>query len=169
MVQKARKYAPVQFYFAILMCEVAGRLSEGIVRPPRSYVTGAERGTSKAYMRGTPRRCMAATLFVCSAIAATQDGSPDPAFASVPFAQRMNKGDKDHIRWTAHVLPVELSNHQRLLAKVEAVIDGNELERRRGKGRFAILIQFCDSEHRIYQTHKSFDLDQVQEGTGKLN
>jgi len=81
----------------------------------------------------------------------------------------MKEGDKDHIHWTAHVLPVELSNHQRLLAKVEVVIDGNEFEQRRGKGRFAILIQLSDSENRVYQTHKSFDLDQVQEGAGKLN
>jgi len=171
MTVQARKYAPVQFYFGILRCEEAGRLSEGSAA---SVMFPLKRSTdlitSKAYMRGIAPRCIAAVFCACVVVsAATQSGSPDPAFATVPFEQWIKEGDKDHIRWSAHVLPVELSNHQRLFAKVEAVIDGKEFEQRRGHGRLAILIQFNDSENRVYQTHKSFDLDQVEEGAGKLN
>jgi hypothetical protein len=56
-----------------------------------------------------------------------QSGSLDPAFKTIPFDTWIDQGDQAHIRWTAHVLPVELSNHQRLQAKIDIQVDGNEL------------------------------------------
>ena len=73
------------------------------------------------------------------------------------------------MRWTAKVLPVELSDHQRLQAKIEVVVDGNELARRRGKGYMVMLVQFSDSDNRVYQTHEALDLQLVKEDTAKLN
>ena len=98
-----------------------------------------------------------------------QSGSPDPAFATIPFDRWIDEGDQAHIRWTARVLPVELSNHQRLQAKVELQVDGNELVRRRGKGYLVMLVQFSDSDNRVYQTHEALDLQLVKEDTGKCN
>ena len=96
-----------------------------------------------------------------------QNGSPDPAFKNIPFDRWVDEGDEAHIRWTARVLPVELSNHQRLEAKIEIQVDGNELVQRRGKGFLVALVQFSDSENRVYQTHEAIDLQLVKEDTAK--
>src|SRR5437016_13589710 len=92
-----------------------------------------------------------------------QSGAPDPAFKNIPFDSWLDQGDQAHIRWTAHVLPIELSNHQRLQAKIDIQVDGNELARRRGKGFMVILVQFTDSKNRIYQTHEAIDLQLIKD------
>jgi len=121
-------------------------------------------------MHATLRRFAAASLFAsAAALGAQSGGSPDPAFAAIPFDRWIDEGDQAHIHWTAKALPVELSNHQRLEAKVEIVLDGNELVRRRGKGYMAMLVQFTDSQDRVYQTHQALDLQLVKEDTGKSN
>jgi len=120
-------------------------------------------------MHVTLRRFAAAFLFAGAAATAAQNGSPDPAFATIPFDRWIDEGDQAHIHWTSKTLPVELSNHQRLEAKVEIVLDGNELVRRRGKGYMAMLVQFTDSQDRVYQTHQALDLQLVKEDTGKSN
>jgi hypothetical protein len=98
-----------------------------------------------------------------------QNGSLDPAFKTIPFDSWIDQGDQAHIRWTAHVLPVELSNHQRLQAKIDIQVDGNELARRRGKGFLVILVQFTDSDNRIYQTHEAIDLQLIKDDIGRSN
>ena len=98
-----------------------------------------------------------------------QSGSPDPAFAAIPFEQWMAQGDQAHIHWTARALPVVLSNHQRLQVRVELVVDGNELAKRRGRGYLVMLVQFADSEDRVYQTHQALDLQLAKEDSGKTN
>ena len=98
-----------------------------------------------------------------------QSGSQDPAFKTIPFDSWIDQGDQAHIRWTAHVLPIELSNHQRLQAKIDIQVDGNELARRRGKGFMVILVQFTDSDNRIYQTHEAIDLQLIKDDIGRSN
>ncbi|HWY47297.1 MAG TPA: hypothetical protein VNX70_07930 [Bryobacteraceae bacterium] len=98
-----------------------------------------------------------------------QSGPLDPAFKNIPFDTWVDQGDQAHIRWTARVLPVELSNHQRLQAKIDIQVDGNELARRRGKGFFVVLAQFTDKENRVYQTHEAIDLQLVKDDIGKSN
>ena len=98
-----------------------------------------------------------------------QNGSLDPAFKTLPFDTWVDQGDQAHVRWTARVLPVELSNHQRLQAKIDIQVDGNELARRRGKGFFVVLVQFSDNENRVYQTHEAIDLQLVKDDIGKSN
>ncbi len=98
-----------------------------------------------------------------------QSGSLDPSFKTIPFDTWMDQGDQAHIRWTAHVMPVELSSHQRLEAKIDIQVDGNELARRRGKGFLVILVQFTDSENRVYQTHEAIDLQLVKDDIGRSN
>lgn len=113
----------------------------------------------------------AACYLVVNAAAqgAPSGGSTDPAFATIPFDRWVEEGEQAHIHWSAKLLPVELSNHQRLEAKVELVLDGNELVRRRGKGYLAMLVQFTDSENRVYQTHQALDLQAVKDDTSKSN
>jgi hypothetical protein len=98
-----------------------------------------------------------------------QSGSLDPAFKNIPFDTWIDQGDQAHIRWTARVLPVELSTHQRLQAKLDIQVDGNELARRRGKGYMVVLVQFSDSENHVYQTHQAVDLQLVKDDIGKSN
>jgi hypothetical protein len=121
-------------------------------------------------MRGILWRFATAVLFAGgSAAMSAQTGSPDPAFANIPLDHWVDEGNKAHLHWTARVLPPELSNHQRLQAKVELVLDGNELARRRGEGFMVMLVEFRDSQNRVYQTHEAIDLQLVKEDTGKSN
>jgi hypothetical protein len=115
------------------------------------------------------RLTVAVCLFGGSEVILAQSGALDPAFKTIPFDSWIDQGDQAHIRWTARVLPVELSNHQRLQAKIDIQVDGNELARRRGKGHMVVLVQFSDSENRVYQTHQAMDLQLVKDDIGKSN
>jgi hypothetical protein len=103
----------------------------------------------------------------CAGLA--QDGSRDPAFAKVPFDQWLAGSEQPRVRWTTRVLPVELSNFQRLRARVEIQVDGEEVAKRRGRGFLVMLVQFNDSEGRAYQTHKALDLQEMKDTAGKMN
>jgi hypothetical protein len=115
------------------------------------------------------RLTVAVCLFGGSEAILAQSGALDPAFKTIPFDSWIDQGDQAHIRWTARVLPVELSNHQRLQAKIDIQVDGNELARRRGKGHMVVLVQFSDSENRVYQTHEAMDLQLVKDDIGRSN
>jgi hypothetical protein len=90
-------------------------------------------------------------------------------FAAVPFNRWLADGDQTKFRWTTRVLPAELSSHQRLLARAEIQVDGNELVGRRGHGQLVMLIQFRDSAERTYQAHGIIDLQNVKDEAGKSN
>jgi hypothetical protein len=98
-----------------------------------------------------------------------QDSAADPVFASVPFDQWLAESEPPHFRWALHVGGAELNSHQRLQARVEIQIDGNELVSRRGHGQLVILIQFQDSADRVYRTHGALDLQDVKDDAGKSN
>jgi hypothetical protein len=112
----------------------------------------------------------AVLLFVfvgCAGLA--QDGDRDPAFAPVPFERWLASSEPPHIRWTTRVFPAELSKFQRLRARVEIQVDGEEVAKRRGRGSLVMLVQFNDSQGRAYQTHKALDLQNMQETAGKMS
>ncbi len=112
----------------------------------------------------------AALPFVlCGCAALAQDGSRDRAFAAVPFDEWLAGSEQPRIRWTTRVPPVELSNFQRLRARVDIQVDGEEVAKRRGRGFLVMLVQFNDSEGRVYQTHKAIDLQEIKETAGKMN
>jgi hypothetical protein len=128
-----------------------------------------ESDARRTAMRRFTRLAVALLLVGCAEAILAQGSPPDTAFTTIPFDRWIEEGDQAHIHWTARVLPVELSNHQRLQAKVELQVDGNELVRRRGKGYLVMLVQFSDNENRVYQTHEALDLQLVKEDTGKAN
>jgi hypothetical protein len=133
---------------------------------PETAISGIRRKAMHAIFP----RCAAAFIFVSGIAAiAAQSGSPDAVFANIPLDRWIDDGEQAHFHWTARVLPLELSNHQRLQAKIELLVDGNDLVRRRGPGYLVMLVQFRDSENRVYQTHESLDLKLVKEDTGKSN
>ena len=133
------------------------------------YLSDARRIARRTTMHRFTRLVVAVLLIGCAEAILAQGGPPDAAFTAIPFDRWIEEGNQAHIRWTARVLPVELSNHQRLQAKVELQVDGNELVRRRGKGYLVMLVQFSDNENRVYQTHEALDLQLVKEDTGKSN
>ena len=113
------------------------------------------------------RAALPFVLFACAVLA--QDGSRDRAFAAVPFDQWLAANDQPRIHWATHVQPVELSNFQRLRARVDIQVDGEEVAKRRGRGALVMLVQFNDSEGRVYQTHKALDLQDMKDAAGKMN
>ena len=91
-------------------------------------------------------------------------GARDAEFDKVPFGQWMAGGEQTQLKWTERALPVLLSIHQRLMARVVIQLDGAEAAKRRGEGELIFYFQLTDSQGRIYQDHTSYDLTKVEEG-----
>jgi hypothetical protein len=91
----------------------------------------------------------------------------DRAFNGVPFEKWLAEGDQSKFHWSAHLTAVELSNHQRLQAKINLQVDGSELAARRGHGYLVMLVQLEDADHRVYRAHGSVDMQQVTEAAVK--
>jgi hypothetical protein len=91
-----------------------------------------------------------------------QVSSPDPIFSTVPFDQWLTHTGEARIRWNLHLSEPALSSHQRLVVNLEAEVDGAELARRRGEGRFVVFVQLADDKNRTWQNHQELDLEQVQ-------
>ena len=56
-----------------------------------------------------------------------------------------------------------LTNHQRLGARTEVMLDGVEVLKRRGEGEILVLIQFQDKAGHRYRGHRTLPLDDVKE------
>ncbi len=116
-------------------------------------------------------RVPAALLAAFPAFAQTTPGSfSDPAFSTIPFAHWLTEASQTHFQWSAKIVDVRLSNTQRISARVDIVIDGNELAHRRdSKGELAIFIQFSDGDHRVFQSHGAVELKNATEEAAKSN
>jgi hypothetical protein len=117
-------------------------------------------------------------LALCaSPLLAQQSGRPDDAFSDIPFdrwlAQSDDSGIKSgeaaRIRWNSRVSEPQLSVYERLLVSVIAEVDGAELAKRRGKGRFLLLTQVTDDRGGVWQNHLDLDLTQMEEGMKSNN
>lgn len=80
------------------------------------------------------------------------------AFSEVPFEQWQNEPERKGIRWNVHLAEPELSNHQRLVSRLEITIDGAELAKRRSEGRFVLLMQITDEQNHNWRDFESVDL-----------
>ena len=104
-------------------------------------------------------------LVLCaSRLAAQQGGRRDDAFSEILFDRWLTQPDDSRIRWTSHLSEPQLSTHQRLVVSVNAEVDGAELAKRRGKGRFLLLAQVIDDKGGIWQNHLDLDLVHMEEG-----
>src|SRR5579872_3032118 len=101
-------------------------------------------------------------LALCaSPLAAQQGGSRDEIFSDIPFDQWLAQpeatgvktSDDARIRWTSRVSEPQLSTYQRLIVSVTAEVDGTQLAKRRGKGRFLFLAQVSDDKGGVWQSH----------------
>src|ERR1700729_2869458 len=77
-----------------------------------------------------------------------QAGMTDPVFSQIHFEQWLSGGDQSRMRWTTKVSDALLSPFQRLVARIDVAVDGDELVRRSGKGRFLVLLQIDDGNGR---------------------
>ena len=106
-----------------------------------------------------------AAIFVCPAPGAVTP--PDPLaralFQQFPFEQWSAAGDHADIHWSAHIEPVVLSNHQRLLTGFQALIDGREMFKRRGHGELVVMVRVTDAARQVWTAGTFLDLTDIQE------
>src|SRR5690242_18723287 len=67
-------------------------------------------------------------------------------FSDYPFDEWAAAPDHSSMKWEVHLLPAQLSVHQRLIQRIETVVPGGELAKRRGRGDLVMLVRFDDSE-----------------------
>lgn len=91
----------------------------------------------------------------------------DRVFSGIPFEKWLADGDQGKFHWSVRVTAGELSNHQRLKSRVDLQVDGNDVAARRGHGYLIMLVQFEDSDHRLYRSHGTLDLQEVTESAAK--
>jgi hypothetical protein len=109
-------------------------------------------------------RGMLLLLFSLKVATAAGTGWSDPEFDKVPFTDWLSGGQQTSLKWSQRVLPVILSVHQRLLARIQVQLDGAEAAKRRGEGELVFYFQLTDSQGRAFQDHTSYDLEKVEAG-----
>jgi hypothetical protein len=95
--------------------------------------------------------------------ASAQRGVNDPSFARIPFDKWLGERDEGHFRWTVTVPRAELSFHQRLTARIQAKIDGRDLDPRRGDGQLVFFVQLTDRDGAQYRSHGVIELSKLDE------
>jgi hypothetical protein len=117
-----------------------------------------------------PRQCLAhfGMLIACAATLCAHSnastGFKDPVFEQIRFDEWMAHADQSHIHWSLQLSDPQLSAHQRLNVRLWADVDGNELAKRRGKGKLLVLVEVADERGRVWQNHQEMDLEPVEEG-----
>ncbi len=121
---------------------------------------------TKAFASLLALACLAAFSLIC--FAQENDQQPPsprvPIFSDYPFEQWAAAPEHSAIKWETHLLPPQLSVHQRLIENVQAVIPGAELEKRRGRGELVMLVRFEDPDSRHWNTGVRLNLKNVQQG-----
>ena len=127
-------------------------------------------------MRTTPARTkqhtplrlatlVAAFAAFCPSHSAASDPEPRlPRFSDFPFDEWAAAPDHSAIKWQLKLPPPQLSAHQRLIAQIQAVVPGSELEKRRGRGDLVLLARFEDSDGRRWPASGRLNLAKVQAG-----
>ena len=93
----------------------------------------------------------------------------DRAFDAVPFDQWVAAGERTQIKWAVRVFPPLLATTQRLVARVEIQVDGDEAKKRRGRGALVMLVQIVDAKGRLYRAHNVVDLREMKEEASRVN
>lgn len=104
-------------------------------------------------------------LAMSAILCATEIVSPRaPVFSDYPFDQWAAEPEHSAIKWEVHLLPPQLSVHQRLIERIQTVVPGGELAKRRGRGELVLLARFEDSDGRPWRAGSRLDLVKVQAG-----
>ena len=111
---------------------------------------------------GRFRSALLLFCLACSLRAAT--GSPDAAFARIPFEQWQAAGKLSQLHWSLYTPEPTLSAHQRLLLRTVVRIDGHELEKRRASSSFLALIEYRDASGTVWRNHTDIDPSKLAAG-----
>jgi hypothetical protein len=105
-----------------------------------------------------------AILIAASALlhAAEQARSRQALFSDYPFDEWAAAPDHTSIKWDVNLLPAQLSVHQRLIQKIETVVPGRELAKRRGRGDLVMLVRFEDSQGHQWRAGNRMNLRPVE-------
>jgi hypothetical protein len=117
--------------------------------------------------RKTYRACSGTAIFlaVSSFVCAAELVAPHTAvFSDFPFDQWAAAPEHSAIKWDVTVLPPQLSVHQRLLERIQTVVPGSELAKRRGRGELVLITRFEDSDGRQWRAGSRINLAKVQAG-----
>ena len=88
----------------------------------------------------------------------------DPDFPEVTFQEWLEQGPREELKWKEHIVPAQLSLHERLMVQIVVEIDGAELLKRCCEGHAVALVQITDSDGRTYRNHVTHDLETVKPG-----
>jgi hypothetical protein len=106
-------------------------------------------------------------FLILSAVAQAQAPSTgDPAFATVPFDRWIAAGDHAQIPWKVQVAAPVLGFGLRLYLEIKVTVQGKEVARR-PQGELILLVQFTDSQGRVYRDHGTLDLAELQKSGPK--
>lgn len=103
----------------------------------------------------------------------SQEGSADPFFATIPFADWVAEASASApnapgpFHWNPKIRIGDLSRYQRIAGEIEIQVDGIDLAKRREHDSLELLTQITAENGGVFQYHKSLDLDQVSEATAK--
>jgi len=103
------------------------------------------------------------------AVVFPQSGSQDPVFATVPFDRWLAEREHALIPWKTSVFTSGLSSHQRLLTTVIIYVDGRQLGKRPQQGQLLMLLQFNDSQGRVYRGHGTFELKELDGAASQVD
>ncbi len=119
---------------------------------------------TRALQSKFPALSRLAILIAASAfLYAAELPAPRPAlFSDYPFDAWAAAPGHSSMKWEVHVLPAQLSVHQRLIQRIETVVPGSELAKRRGRGELAVLMRFEDSEGHQWRAGNHMSLRAVE-------
>src|SRR6185312_6663786 len=83
-------------------------------------------------------------------------------FSDYPFDEWAAAPDHSSIKWEVHLPPAQLSIHQRLVQRVETVVPGGELAKRRGHGVLYVVVRFEDTDDRQWRDRNRMCLIAVE-------
>jgi hypothetical protein len=107
-------------------------------------------------------------LVICGLLLTTnllaQNPSRDTKSPAVLFEQWLTEGPRTELPWKIRIFPAQLSLHERLSARMQVQIDGNELAKRCCDGAAVALVQIKDQQGRIYRNHVIRELKDAKSG-----
>src|SRR5579872_7463861 len=115
---------------------------------------------------------LACVPFLLSAGAAALqivDAKDDPTGSIPQFKKWAAEGPHVEIPVKIHVQQLGLTPHQRLEAKIDAVVDGRQLDKRKGKGNMLFVITLTDSTGKSFPDDGSIDLSTMNSNVRRQN
>lgn len=143
--------------------KLTSKSAQEIVVYSCSRVEGADRmqfQSKNRYVCSILRGIAALGIFlsILPFVSRAQTDETDALFQAVPFNQWVAEGPKEELPWQARILPPALSFHQRIIARLEVVLDGNDVAKQCCSGRAVALLQITDFQGQIFRNYGVQDI-----------